>query len=30
MQRAIQNIALQQKPLAITWRNDAYAQASWL
>src|SRR5215211_796302 len=28
MQRTIQNMALQQKPLAITEGNDGYAQAS--
>src|SRR3954454_9267111 len=30
MQCTIQNIAMQQKPLGITGRNDDYAQASWL
>src|SRR3954453_9770714 len=30
MQSTIQNIALQQKALAITERNGDYAQASWL
>src|SRR4051812_27979372 len=30
MQCTILNIALQQKPLSITERNDAYAHASWL
>src|SRR3954451_1790074 len=30
MQRTIQNIAAQQKPSAITERNDNYAHASWL
>src|SRR5690349_18582511 len=30
MQRTIHNIALQQKPPAITGRNDDYAHTSWL
>jgi hypothetical protein len=30
LQRTIQDIALQQKPLGITERNDDYAHASWI